>query len=86
MKNGVFGEYFARFEGIWQTKCFQDAEVDTLRVERKGKYRGELPMIAMTMMKRNTIDDEKVYLWWRGSERNKQSEMKGEEGDNEEEK
>ena len=67
MKNGVFGEYFARFEGIWQTKCFKDEEVDKLRVEEKAKDGEEIPMRAMTMMKRNTNDDEEVYQWWKGA-------------------
>ena len=42
-------------------KSVLSEEVDKLRVEEKGKYRRELPMIAMTMMKWNTNDDEKVY-------------------------
>ena len=37
MKNGVFGEYFARPEGIWQTKCFKDEEADELSMEEKAK-------------------------------------------------
>ena len=67
MKNGVFGEYLARFEGIWQTKCFKDEEVDKLWVEEKAKDGEEIPMRAVTMMKRNTNDNEEVYQWrWRG--------------------
>ena len=61
MKNVVFGEYFARFEGIWQTKCIKDEEVDKLSVEDRAKDGEEIPMRAIMMMKRKTNDDEEVW-------------------------
>ena len=67
MKNGVFGEYFARFEGIWQANCFKDEEVDKLSVEEKGKDGEEILMRAMKMMKRKSDDDEEANLWCRGA-------------------
>ena len=93
MKNGVFGEYFARFEGIWQTKCFKDEEVDKLRVEEKAKDGEEIPMRAMTMMKRNTNENEEVYRWYTDDYDKEevkkiggyQVKWRGEEGDDEEE-
>ena len=77
MKNVVFGEYFARFEGIWQTKCIKDEEVDKLSVENKAKDGEEIPMRAI-MMRRNTNDGDEVYQWWK-------EQVKREEGDDEEE-
>ena len=67
MKNRVFGEYFARFEGIWQANCFKDEEVDRLSMEEMAKVREEKPMRVIMMMKRNTNDDEEVYRWWKGA-------------------
>ena len=78
MKNVVFGEYFARFEGIWQTKCIKDEEVDKISVEDRAKDGEEIPMRAIMMMKRKTNDDEEVYRWWK-------EQVKREEGDDEEE-
>ena len=53
-------------------------------MQEKAKDRKELPMRAMMMMKRNTNDDEEYtddeeehqWLWGRGSESNRQSEVK----------
>ena len=78
MKNGVFGEYFARFEGIWQANCLKDEEVDRLSMGEKAKVGEEKPMRVIMMMKRNTNDDEEVYQWWK-------EQVKREEGDDEEE-
>ena len=42
-------------------QCFKDEEVDKLRVEERAKDGEEIPMRAITMMKRNTNDNEEVY-------------------------
>ena len=62
MKNGIFGKYYARFEGIWLAKCYSGWGGG-----KEGKRR-----------KRNTDesndDDEEEYRWrWRGIPMTKRS-------------
>ena len=85
MKNVVFREYFACFEGIWQTKCIKDEEVDKLSVEDRAKDRENTD--------ESDNDDEEENQWrWRGIPMMKRSiedyneeQVKREEGDDEEE-
>ena len=42
-------------------QSFKDEKVDKLGVEEKAKDGEEIPMRAITMMKRNTNDDKAVY-------------------------